>query len=91
MKRQYTVDSAHGSLWILTNDDHVNFRIVRADPANPGVWEEVVAGSDDVYLTGIAAFDRHLLISARIAGLDQIILRAWDGTERTIDFPESQL
>ena len=29
---QYEVDAAHGKLWILTNDGHVNFRIVSADP-----------------------------------------------------------
>jgi oligopeptidase B len=89
VKRQYSVESAHGSLWILTNDDHVNFRIVRADPRAPAAWEEVVAGSDDTYLTGIAAFDRHLMIAARIGGLDQIILRGWDGTERRVIFPEA--
>jgi oligopeptidase B len=89
VKRQYSVDSAHGSLWILTNDTHVNFRIARADPAAPGVWEDVVAGSDDTYLTGIAPFDRHLMIAARIDGLDQIILRAWDGSERQVAFPEA--
>jgi len=89
VKRQYSVDSAHGSLWILTNDAHVNFRIVRADPEKPGEWEEVVAGSDRVYLTGMAAFARHLMISARIDGLDQILLRGWDGGERRVEFPEA--
>ena len=89
VKRQYSVDSAHGSLWILTNDAHVNFRIVRADPATPDMWEEVVAGSDRVYLTGIAAFARHLMIAARIDGLDQIVLRDWDGGQREVAFPEA--
>jgi oligopeptidase B len=89
VKRQYSVDSAHGKLWILTNDAHVNFRIVSADPAAPERWEEVVGGSDDTYLTGIAAFDRHLMIAARIRGLDQIILRGWDGTEQRVAFPEA--
>ncbi|HMI21193.1 MAG TPA: S9 family peptidase [Sphingomonas sp.] len=89
VKRQYSVDSAHGSLWILTNDAHVNFRIVRADPVAPGDWEEVVAGSDRIYLTGIAAFERHLMIAARIEGLDQIILRNWDGGQKQVVFPEA--
>ena len=89
VKRQYSVDSAHGRLWILTNDAHVNFRIVHADPADPGEWEEVVAGSDRVYLTGIAAFERHLMIAARVDGLDQIILRDWDGGEKQVAFPEA--
>ena len=29
-ERQYSVDCAHGKLWILTNDDHVNFRLAEA-------------------------------------------------------------
>ena len=36
VEREYSVDSAHGRLWILTNDDHVNFRIAEADPEAPG-------------------------------------------------------
>ena len=47
---QYEVDAAHGKLWILTNDNHVNFRIVTADPANPDEWSELVAGSERTYL-----------------------------------------
>ena len=89
VKRLYSVDAAHGSLWILTNDSHVNFRIVRADPARPEAWEEVVAGSDRTYLTGIAAFCRHLMIVARIDGLDQVILRDWQGGEQAVAFPEA--
>jgi len=44
-KRQYEVDAAHGKLWILTNDDHVNFRLAEADPASPGDWRTVIPGS----------------------------------------------
>src|ERR1044072_9316277 len=35
---QYSVDPSHGKLWILTNDDHVNFLIAGADPARRGDW-----------------------------------------------------
>ena len=42
--REYHVDSAHGKLWIVTNDDHVNFRLAEADPAKPGEWRTVIAG-----------------------------------------------
>ena len=89
VKRQYSVDAAHGRLWILTNDAHENFRIASADPAAPDAWEEVVAGSDRTYLTGLASFARHLAIAARIDGLDQVILRDYDGAERSVAFPEA--
>ncbi|TZG25645.1 S9 family peptidase [Sphingomonas montanisoli] len=88
-KREYSVDGAHGKLWILTNDDHVNFRVAVADPATPGVWETVIPGSDQVYLRGISSFAGHLAITERVDGLDQIRLRSYDGTEHRIAFPEA--
>jgi oligopeptidase B len=87
-KRQYAVDAAHGRLWILTNDEHVNFRLAEADPARPEEWTTIVPGSDRVYLTGLSAFRDHLALSARIDGLDQLILRDYAGGERLIPFPE---
>lgn len=87
--RQYSVDAAHGRLWVLTNDSHINFRLCTADPAAPDVWEEVIAGSDRVYLRGITAFRRHLAIEERVDGLDQIRLRGYDGTEHRVAFPEA--
>jgi oligopeptidase B len=88
-KRQYSVDSARGKLWILTNDDHVNFRLAEADPARPDAWETVIAGSERVYLRGISAYRDHLAISERVDGLDQLRLRSYDGSEERIPFPEA--
>jgi oligopeptidase B len=89
VKREYSVDSAHGTLWILTNDDHVNFRVAKADPADPGKWETVIAGSDRVYIRGIASFAQHLVLTERVDGLDQVRLRGYDGAEHRIAFPEA--
>jgi oligopeptidase B len=86
---QYSVDASHGKLWILTNDDHVNFRIAEADPAHPGDWRTVIAGSSEVYLRGLTAFRDHLAITERVDGLDQIRLRSYDGAERRIPFAEA--
>lgn len=86
---QYSVDAAHGKFWILTNDDHVNFRIAEAAPERPGDWTTVIAGSDEVYLRGITSFRDHLAVTERVNGLDQIRLRAYDGAERRIPFTEA--
>ena len=87
---QYEVDASHGRLWLLTNDDHVNFRIASADPANPGEWTAVVPGSDRVYLRGIAAHRDHLLITCRVDGLDQLMLRDYaTGAEKRVPFAEA--
>jgi oligopeptidase B len=87
--REYHVDAAHGKLWIVTNDDHVNFRLAEADPANPGEWRTVIPGSDRVYLRGATSYRDHLAISRRVDGLDQLILRTYDGKETRIPFEEA--
>ncbi len=87
---QYEVDAAHGNLWILTNDDHVNFRIASADPASPADWKTVVAGSDRTYLRGIASHRDHLLVTSRVDGLDQLILCDYaTGAETRVPFAEA--
>jgi oligopeptidase B len=87
---QYSADAAHGKLWILTNDEHVNFRIVSADPANPGEWTEVVGGSDRTYLRGITSHRDHLQIASRVDGLDQLVLRDYaTGKEERVPFAEA--
>jgi oligopeptidase B len=87
--REYHVDAAHGKLWIHTNDDHVNFRIAEADPANPEEWRTVIPGSDRVYLTGVTSYRDHLAISSRVDGLDQLLLRTYGGEETRIPFKEA--
>jgi oligopeptidase B len=87
--REYHVDAAHGKLWIVTNDDHVNFRLAEADPANPGEWRTVIPGSDPVYLRGVTSYRDHLAISQRVDGLDQLILRTYEGKETRIPFEEA--
>jgi oligopeptidase B len=87
--REYAVDSAHGRLWIVTNDDHVNFRLAEADPARPGEWRTVIPGSDRVYLRGVSAYRDHLAITERVDGLDRLRLRAYDGSEEEIEFGEA--
>lgn len=88
--RLYEADAAHGKLWILTNDNHVNFRIASADPRKPGEWTEVVPGSDRTYLRGLTAFRDHLAITSRVDGLDQLTLRDYrTGAAERIPFTEA--
>jgi oligopeptidase B len=86
---QYSVDAAHGKFWVLTNDEHINFRIAEASPQRPAEWKTVIAGSDDVYLRGISSFRDHLVITERVKGLDQLRLRSYDGKEERVPFREA--
>jgi oligopeptidase B len=85
----YGVDSSHGKLWIVSNDEHINFRLAEADLDAPGEWRTVIAGSDRVYLRSATAFRDHLAITERVDGLDQLVLRTYDGMERRIPFQEA--
>ena len=88
--RQYSPDAAHGKLWILTNDNHVNFRVVSADPKKPGEWTEVIPGSDRTYIRGLASFRDHLALTTRVDGLDQLFLRDYrTGAQERIPFKEA--
>ncbi|UUR07572.1 S9 family peptidase [Sphingomonas glaciei] len=88
--RLYEADAAHGKLWLLTNDNHINFRLASADPKQPGDWAEVIPGSDRTYLRGVTAFRDHLAISSRVDGLDQLTLRDYrTGASERIPFTEA--
>jgi len=87
---QYDADAAHGRLWIHSNDTHVNFRIATADPAKPGDWQELIPGSDRTYLRGATSHRDHLLITSRVDGLDQLVLRSYEtGNEERVPFTEA--
>jgi oligopeptidase B len=90
-KRQYSVDVRDGTLYILTNDNHVNFRLATASVAKPSDWQTLIAGSDKHYLTGVALFKDFFVTEGRIDGLDQIEIRDYvDSTKaQAIPFPEA--
>jgi len=85
----YEVDVRSDAVFIRTNDTHVNFRVATASIAAPGDWQTLIAGSDQDYITGIAAFASYLAVQGRRDGLDRIVLRRDDGSETTIPFAEA--
>jgi oligopeptidase B len=86
---RYEVDVRGETLFIRSNDCHVNFRIATATLAAPGDWRDLVAGSDRDYITGITAFASYLAIEGRRDGLDVIRLRRDDGRETLVPFAEA--
>jgi oligopeptidase B len=89
--RQYSVDIRDGQLYILTNDDHVNFRIATASLRTPGEWKTLIAGSDKHYLTGLSLFKDFFVTEGRIDGLDQVEVRRYASPTKAeaIKFPEA--
>ena len=89
--RQYSVDIRDGEIWVLTNDDHVNFRIAKANLKTPGEWKTVIAGSDKHYLTGLSLFKDFFVVEGRVDGLDQVDIHNYATNKRSqrIAFPEA--
>ncbi|MEZ5710019.1 MAG: S9 family peptidase [Blastomonas sp.] len=89
--REYEIEERDGTLYILTNDEHINFRLATASLDAPGEWTTLIAGSDDFYLNGMTAFRDFYVTEGRLAGLDQIQIRYYDDPARIepVAFPEA--
>ena len=87
---EYDVDVREDTLFVLTNDNHVNFRLATAPMSAPADWTTLIEGSDAFYLTDFDLFADFYVTEGRIAGLDQVQIRYYDDPARveTIAFPE---
>ncbi len=74
---EYDVDVRDGTIFVHTNDDHVNFRLATAPLERPDEWETLIAGSDSFYLTDFELFRDFFVTEGRLAGLDQIQIRSY--------------
>ena len=88
---EYEVDERDGTLYILANDTHENFRLATAPLADPGNWSTLIEGSDSFYLLGVDLFRDFYVVEGRLAGLDQVQVRYYDDPARieAIAFPEA--
>lgn len=88
---EYSADIREDTLYVWTNDQHVNFRLATAPLSDPGNWTTLIAGSDDFYLTSFSLFRDFYVTEGRLAGLDQVQLRYYDDPARIepITFPEA--
>ena len=87
---EYEVDEREGTLYVLANDTHENFRLATAPLSAPGEWETLSEGSDAFYLTGFDLFRDFYVVEGRQGGLDTIEVRYYDDPARVepIAFPE---
>ncbi|MBX9729066.1 MAG: S9 family peptidase, partial [Sphingopyxis sp.] len=88
---EYDVEEREGTLYIHTNDTHANFRLATASLDVPGEWQELIAGSDRYYMTGVTTFADFYVVEGREDGLDQIEVRYYDDPAKVerIAFPEA--
>ncbi|MFA9201523.1 MAG: hypothetical protein ACEQR8_10140 [Cypionkella sp.] len=87
---EYEVDEREGTLYVLANDTHENFRLATAPLERPGEWTTLIEGSDAFYLTGFDLFRDFFVVEGRRSGLDTIEVRYYGDPTRVepIAFPE---
>ena len=88
---EYDLEHHKDYFYIVTNDEAVNFKLVKAPIATPSKenWQLVIAHREDVLLSSVSAFSDYLVISERKAGLPIMrVQKLATGEEKYITFPE---
>jgi len=89
---KYTVDHREGLLYIRTNRDAKNFRVVTApvlDPS-PANWKVFVPAKADVLVEGIDLFKNHVVVVEKHQGLNRFRIHDFaKGEWHDIAFPEA--
>jgi len=88
---EYRLAHHSDSFYVLTNENAVNFKLMKAaiaDPA-PEHWQEVIPHRDDVMIEEVAAFRGYLAVFRRVNGLPGILIRDLaTGAEHEVSFDE---
>ncbi|HEY3285899.1 MAG TPA: S9 family peptidase [Gemmatimonadaceae bacterium] len=87
---EYDVEPGVDWLYVCTNLDAPNFKVMRAPLANPGAWEEWLPHRPEAFVEGVLVFRRFVVVQERQRGLRT--LRVTDleqGDTHYVDFPQA--
>ncbi len=89
---EYEVEPGERVFYIYTNQDAQNFKVM-ITPLNstgPAAWTDWLPHRAEVFVEGIMAFKRHVVVIERRDGLRQLRVTALDGgVSHDISFPEA--
>ncbi len=87
---EYYAEHQGGFFWIRTDENAINFRLLRAPDTNPATWTEVMPHREDVSIEGLEGFEKHLVVVERENGLRQLrVADTRDGfTAHVVEFDE---
>jgi len=88
---KYDVEHRNGTLFIRTNKDAKNFRLVTAPLADPSParWKPFVGHRPDVLLDNFEVFRDYVVVQEKQAGLNRLRVHAFaDGSWKEVSFPE---
>ena len=89
---EYNVEHFKDKLYIVTNWEAQNFRLMETTINKPGKenWKEVIAHRKETLLEGIELFKNFLVVEERTGGLAQLrIMNHQTGKEHYLDFGEA--
>lgn len=88
---EYNVSHFGDKLYIVTNWEAKNFRLMETPVSKPGKenWKEVIAHRPETLLENIEIFSNYLVVAERSKGLPQLrIIDQKSGNEHYLDFGE---
>ena len=87
----YSVDHGNGRFYVLTNDQHINFRIATTGESvtDEHHWQTLLPPSDEVYYKEFAIFEDFLAVQEVSDGLNRVRIREHSGQEHHVAFPET--
>lgn len=89
---EYNVVHAEDKLYIVTNWEAKNFRLMETSVSKPGRanWKEVIAHREETLLEGVELFRDFMVLEERTGGLAQLRIRNRKaGSEHYVDFGEA--
>ncbi|MCU1329623.1 MAG: oligopeptidase Serine peptidase family [Bryobacterales bacterium] len=84
---EYYVEHQGPHLFMRTNEDGRNFRLLRAPAAQPEQWTEVIAHRTNASLEQVDGFADYLVVTERVEGLRRLRVMAGSG-EHDVTFDE---
>ena len=89
---EYEVEHHGDHFYIVTNDEAVNFKLVRAPVSDPGKanWEVVIRHRPEVKIEGVDAFAEHLAVYERENGLRRLwVIGPEQDDAHYVEFPDA--
>ena len=89
---EYQVEHAEDRFYVITNENARNFKLMQTplDKTTKENWTEVIPHREDIYLTGMDAFEDHVVLYERKGGFKQIRISNTDAVSNVsyVEFPE---
>lgn len=88
---EYSVANHGDDFYVLTNDNALNFKLMKTSVNTPGManWQEVMPHDENVLLSSVETFENHLVIYGRKGGFKNIhITNLKTQKSHEVAFPE---